>query len=100
MSWTPVLFLPSPIHTSPFRFLLQGNSDNQISLLPFSDFHLKPHYPAKSPLEDVLGKVSPGTDEYVTEKYAFEIMHLLRDWSEGLKAVPPALSILANFLAA
>ncbi len=100
MSWAPVLFLPAPIRTSPFRFLLQGNSDNQSSSLPFADFHLKPHYPAKSPLEDVLGKVNPGTDEYVTEKYAFEIVRLLHDWSEGLKAAPPALSILANFLAA
>ncbi len=64
----------------------------------FADFRVTPHYPAKSPLDDVLRKVIPGADEYVTEKYAFEIMRLLEEWSRALKERPPALSVLAKFL--
>ncbi len=40
----------------------------------------------------------PGTDAYVTEKYAFEIMPLLNQWSLGLRSVPPALATLTEFL--
>src|SRR5262249_46658660 len=36
--------------------------------------------------------------EYVTEKYAYEIMPLLMAWSEGLRSSPPALSDLTKFL--
>ena len=59
---------------------------------------LTPRYPAKSPLDDVLRLVVPGSDEFVTEKYAFEIGRLLNDWSQALKAGPPALQVLATFL--
>ncbi|MGH9501276.1 MAG: FG-GAP-like repeat-containing protein [Terriglobales bacterium] len=43
-------------------------------------------------------KVLPGADEYLTEKYAFEIMSLLDQWSLGLKTEPPALAALTKFL--
>ena len=65
---------------------------------PLADFRLTPHYPAKSPLDDVLRHVIPGGDEYITEKYAFEIMRVLGEWSQGLKDASPALAILAKFL--
>src|SRR2546430_14393198 len=68
--------------------------------LPFADSRLSPRYPAKSPLDDVLRQVVPGTDEYVAEKYAFEIMRLLNEWSRALKEAPPALSVLAEILSA
>jgi len=59
---------------------------------------LAPHYPTKSPLDDVLRLVDPAADEYVTEKYAFEITRLLDDWAQGLRSSPPALALLAKFL--
>ncbi len=65
----------------PFRLPLFETPRGRSSSFPFSDFRLTPHYPAKSPLDDVLLKVVPGADEYVTEKYAFEIMPLLKQWS-------------------
>ncbi len=77
-----------------------GAFEDAASAFPFADSRLSPHYPAKSPLDDVLRQVVPGTDEYVTEKYAFEIMRLLNKWSCGLKESPPALSVLAEFLSA
>jgi Flp pilus assembly protein TadD/peroxiredoxin len=98
MRWAPVLFLPAPIHGLPIRQVLPDNPGDRTSSFPFADFRLNPRYPAKSPLDDVLRLVAPGTDEYVTEKYAFEIMRLLGEWSEGLKAAPPALAVVARFL--
>ena len=40
----------------------------------------------------------PGADEYLTEKYAFEIMPLLNQWSAELKTAPPALAALTKLL--
>ncbi len=85
------------MYGSPFRPLFRA-ATGQSSSFPFSDFRLTAHYPAKSPLDDVLGLVLPGSDEYVTEKYAFEIMPLLDEWSRGLKATPPAAAVVAKFL--
>ncbi len=65
---------------------------------PFSDLRLKPRYPAKSPLEDVLRLVAPGSDEFVTEKYAFEIESVLQQWSVAFKASVRDLSALAQAL--
>ena len=68
------------------------------SSFPFDDFRLTPHYPAKSALDDVLLKVVAGADEYLTEKYAFEIMPLLNQWSVELKMAAPALASLTKFV--
>jgi tetratricopeptide (TPR) repeat protein len=96
--WAPMLFLPAPLHSSPFRRLIAGTSGNDAPAFDFADFRITPHYPAKSPLDDVLRKVPPGSDEYITEKYAFEIMRHLNDWSSALKVQPPSLAVLATFL--
>ena len=54
--------------------------------LAFSDLRLTPHYPARSPLEDVLRFVRPGSDEYATEKFAAEIETVLQEWSGALES--------------
>ena len=64
----------------------------------FTDVRLTPHYPTKSPLDEILLKAGHVADEYITEKYAFEIMQLLGEWGRALKTTPPALAILAKFL--
>ena len=91
-----MLFLPAPFHPTPFRLLpaeIAGDPS-----FPFTDVRLTPHYPAKSPLDDVLLKVIPGADQYITEKYAFEVMQLLGDWSRALKTAPPALATFTKFI--
>src|SRR3984893_2497232 len=98
MRWAPVLFLPAPIRASPFRSIFPEIPGERTSSFPLADFRLTPHYPAKSPLDDVLRKVDPGTDEFVTEKYVLEIMQLFAEWSQGLKSGTPALPLLAKFL--
>lgn len=82
----------------PFPSMVSGAAEETTPVFPFADFRFTPHYPSKSPLDDVLSRVVPGTDEFVTEKYAFEIMRLLGEWSQVLKAEPPALAIAAKFL--
>src|SRR5437016_11951152 len=93
MRWAPLLFLPAPICGFSFPSVRDANA----SFL-FADFRLAPRYPAKSPLEDVLSRVLPGSDEYITEKYAFEIMRLLGEWGEALKVSPPALAVVSKFV--
>ena len=91
MGWAPVLFLPAPIDKSALSFSLAANRSVPRFPLPFRRRSPYPHYPAKSPLDDVLRLAAPGTDEYVTEGYAAEIMMLLEEWSRHLKADPPAI---------
>jgi tetratricopeptide (TPR) repeat protein len=66
--------------------------------LPFADFRLTPHYPGKSPLDEVLRYVEPGSDEYVTEKYAAEIARRLEEWGQELRSGPSPWDVLAKFL--
>jgi hypothetical protein len=97
MRWAPVLLLPAPIQAhvlGPSR----GAIPDCNPAIDFADYRVTPHYPAKSPLEDLLRKAVPGTDEYVTEKYAAEITRLLEAWSEALKVSTPATEVLAKFL--
>src|SRR2546430_1747016 len=98
MRWTPVLFLPAPLLGSPFAGFPQAVAAEPNSQFPLSDLRFTPHYPAKSPLDAVLRLVSPGSDEYVTEKYAYEIASLLDEWSRSLRATPLASHGVAKFL--
>jgi tetratricopeptide (TPR) repeat protein len=98
MGLAPMLFLPAPFEAAAFRPLLADTRKRFAGYFDFADVHLTPHYPAKSPLDDVLRRVIPGADEYITEKYAFEIMRALDEWSRALKADSPALGVLAKFL--
>ncbi len=71
MQWAPLLFLPAPIQGFSFPAVRRDSSGDRNASFPFADLRLTPHYPTKSPLEDVLSRVVPGSDEYITEKYAF-----------------------------
>jgi len=85
------------MYGSPFRPLFRA-ATGQSSSFPFSDFRLTAHYPAKSRWTTSFVWYSLARIEYVTEKYAFEIMPLLDEWSRGLKATPPAAAVVAKFL--
>src|SRR5712691_3505937 len=98
MQWAPLLFLPAPIHAISFPSISSEKPEDRTSHFPFADLRLAPHYPARSPLDDVFSRVVPGSDEYVTEKCAFEIMQLLGEWSQALRSSPPALGVVAKFL--
>jgi tetratricopeptide (TPR) repeat protein len=97
MRWAPVLFVPAPMRAFPLgaKFAAPPRAIHPFS---FADYRLTPHYPEKSPLDEVLRLVAPGSDEFVTEKYAFEIGQLLDEWGRALKAGPPALDKLTEFV--
>jgi Flp pilus assembly protein TadD/peroxiredoxin len=97
MRWVPTLFAPAPLCALRLGAKLVA-PPRTIPFPSFADFRLTPHHPAKSPLDDVLRLVAPGSDEFVTERYAFEIGRLLNEWGQALKTTPLRLSTLANFL--
>jgi Flp pilus assembly protein TadD/peroxiredoxin len=94
----PLLLRPSPFFGSSLLFGPLEAIANQNSALPFFDVRLTPHYPARSSLADVLRFVAPGSDEYITEKYAFEIESLLKKWSQSLKESSHDIAPLEVFL--
>src|ERR1700678_614696 len=94
MGLAPLLLRPAPFLGSSL-FGPPWPLGYEKAAFPFSDVRLTPHYPTKSPLEDVLRLVAPGSDEYVTERYAFEIEAQLNEWSQALKASAHDLSALA-----
>jgi tetratricopeptide (TPR) repeat protein len=99
MGLAPLLLRPAPFHGASLLLASPKVFPNQSPpAFPFSDIRLTPHYPAKSPLEDVLRLVAPGSDGYLTEKYAFEIESLLKQLSTALKVSVHDLSALAKSL--
>jgi tetratricopeptide (TPR) repeat protein/peroxiredoxin len=96
MSWVPVLFFPAPI-LNPFH-VGRMKATAQAAHFPFADLGLKPRYPNKSPLDDVLRLLPAGSDEYINEGHVFVFSQLLRRWSERLKASPPATEVLRQFV--
>ena len=95
MRWAPVLFLPAPIYGAGLRSQLGGSTDFDLA---FSDLRLTPHYPQKSPLDDMLRLAVPGRDSYISEKYAMEIAELLRDWALELQKNAAGEDTLRRFL--
>jgi tetratricopeptide (TPR) repeat protein len=98
MGLAPLLLRPAPFHGYSLVFGPPKDLPNRNAGFPFSDTRLTPHYPVASPLEDVLRLVAPGSDDYVTEKYAWEIESLLKQWGQALKASVRDLSVLAKSL--
>ena len=99
MGLAPLLLRPAPFHGASLLFGPGQALSNLNPAFPFADARLTPHYPAKSPLADVLRLVAPGSDEYITEKYASEIDAIFKQWTRAFKASGRDLSVLAEWLA-
>jgi tetratricopeptide (TPR) repeat protein len=95
---TPLLLRSAPFFGSSFPSGFSGVLPDRGPAFPFSDLRLTPHYPTKSPLTDVLQLVAPGSDEYITEKYAVEIELQLKRWSQALKSPARDVAALAEWL--
>jgi tetratricopeptide (TPR) repeat protein/peroxiredoxin len=98
MRWAPLLFLPAPVHSAEFGSFSSRMFEELGPSFPLSDFRFKPHYPAKSPLDDILRYVEPGSDEYETEKYAAEIAQRLEEWGRELRSGRSRVDVLAKLL--
>lgn len=94
MALAPLMVRTAPLWGSPI--LENGGWPSPVldPNLPFSETRLSPHYPASSPLADVIRLVPPGSDEYVTEKHAIEIEAIFRQWSQALTASVRNVSLL------
>ncbi|HEV2135973.1 MAG TPA: tetratricopeptide repeat protein [Terracidiphilus sp.] len=98
LALTPAIFRAAPLFAGP---LLAGAPSVTSPEHPgplFADLRLIPHYPAKSPLAGIFALVAPGSDSYITEKYADEICSILKKWSDALKAAPTGVADLAESL--
>jgi tetratricopeptide (TPR) repeat protein/peroxiredoxin len=94
ISWTPALFLPPGLRAAPVW-------SGQKSGFSFTaDLRLAPHYPVKSPLDELFRQVAPGSDEFVTESYADEIVNIFARWSTQLQSGSRSEEGLAKYLAA
>lgn len=94
----PAALRAAPLFAGPLLSSFANAGLERKSSIPFADLRLTPRYPVKSPLADVIALVTPGSDGYITEKYADEIGSVLKKWSDALKASPAALSVLAESL--
>lgn len=96
MGMVPAIFRIAPFGNS---FVAHDSpAQTEQPTVSFAEFYLKPKYPSKSPLEDVLRLVTPGTDEFITEKYAFQIEQELKRWSDSLILSVHDLNPLARLL--
>jgi tetratricopeptide (TPR) repeat protein len=98
ISWAPVLFVPAPLRSSFLALGSRRNYASPLPQLPFASTHFTPHYPDRSPLDNVLSLASPGTDEYVIEGYASQLMSLLEQWSDALRKDPANIAAVRNFI--
>ena len=62
------------------------------------EFHLRPHYRAKLPIETTLLKTLAGSDDFITEKYHDQIAAILVKWSAGLLESPQNLQAIERIL--
>jgi tetratricopeptide (TPR) repeat protein len=98
MGLAPLLLHPAPFYGASFMFDLPATRELSPPHFPFADIQLTPHYPEKSPLAGILRLVPPGSDGYTTEKYAFEIDALFKEWGRDLTASIRDHSALAKML--
>jgi len=93
LRYVPGIFLPSPLLALESR-LVGGFLVPELSGLV--DSRITPHYPTASPLDEMLRLVAAGTDQFISEQYAWEIEELLGHWSHELTAGNSAFSIFAD----
>jgi tetratricopeptide (TPR) repeat protein len=98
MGLAPLLLRSAPLLGSPSLFDKLGGASGGMSDFALAEVRLTPHYPAKAPLADVLLLVPPGSDEYVTERFAVEIEAIFGRWGRALKGPKPDISSVQEFL--
>ena len=89
-------YAPLALIPAPFRLLRAIVFDCTGTPL-LADFRFTPHYPARSPVDEMALLVPPGNDSFLAEKYAFEIQEILSRWSVLLKTQGDFLDLLRDF---
>ena len=78
----------------PFLFPAQPEKSDPSSC----EFQLHPHYRMSRPIDAVLPKTQPGSDDFVSEKYAHAIAAILAQWSSGLLQAPQNVTAIEKAL--
>jgi len=65
---------------------------------PSGVLRLKPDYPSRSPLDEVLRLITPGLDRFITEKYAAELQEALERLKQALLSGRALSETLAGLL--
>ena len=73
--------LPAGMRSLAWPLLLDSEPEQTAP----GEFQLHPRYRNSLPLESLFLKVKPGTDDFITEKYADEIERTFSRWSEELR---------------
>ena len=95
--WAPVALLPAGFRGSWSEAFPTGAALAPPKLRT-AEMRAFPHYPSPSPLDDVLRLVTPGSDAYITEKYAMEISTALAQWASALKSKATGLGALSQLI--
>ncbi len=82
---TPVVLRAAPLMGLHGAVGAQARAATSEMPMALADARYTPHYPTESPLADLLRLVPPGSDQYITERYAFEIEKIFARWSENLR---------------
>lgn len=98
LPWGTAALIPAPLWGRTAARLLQPGAAPSPAGLALDD-RIVPHYHQKPPLEDLLSKVEPGSDPFVSEKYAEQIESILARWTAALRLSPPDLGAFAASLA-
>jgi len=93
LRYVPGLFLPASLLGFGRRF-----GDRLSVPVPpgLPDWQITPHYPSSSPLDEMLRLVPVGTDQFTSEKSAWEIEGLLRNWARELTSGRSSFSIFSS----
>jgi len=81
MGYASPALLPASFRMRGWRCLGGSGGANAFGNDALADYRLAPEYPSNSPLDAMLRLAVPGTDAYLTEKYAAE----LQVWFTGLR---------------
>jgi Tfp pilus assembly protein PilF/peroxiredoxin len=92
LQYAPIALLPSP-----WKSLSARGARVPGEGLRVADLRITPHYPSRSPIDDMMGRVAPGSDQFFTEKYAVQIAERLKRWASDLKQPKLRLESLGSF---
>jgi tetratricopeptide (TPR) repeat protein len=98
MALLPAAFRAAPLFAGPLLTSFPSLRADRHLGIPLADLRLAPQYPARSPLTEIIALVTPGSDGYITEKYADEISSVLMKWSDSLRKSPSGVTSLAESL--
>jgi len=96
--WASAAFVPAGLRALGFVPTLAPRPARAIPQVAQDD-RITPHYRLKPPLEELLRKVEPGLDAFLTEKYAAQIESILLQWSSGLTQGAVGIEAIQNSLA-